>query len=305
VRRVHELAAYTLCVGGGHGGRACVLERWRIGATPDHWLLSVQYQHHVEAMDPESTPTLPLAYTNQRHGELDLDGDSQVTVEELCIALEVCTKEETEPKRFREILASNLTEPVQIHLAATSTFDEMIVNWAQNITDSGNSEVQYGTTSGAYAMVAPASWKTYTVEQDGLTYTSLPLFNATMTRLQANTRYYYIVGSTTDGFSAEYSFVSLPDPSIPAEQQPTTRMLAYGDQGTTIPMGTTVCKWIEAENAVNPFGMTLHVGDLAYAGQSRISTVCAVRPVVSHLRPSMSTCTHRCLWCCLLQACLV
>jgi hypothetical protein len=29
--------------------------------SSDHWLLSVQYQHHVETMDPESMPILPLA----------------------------------------------------------------------------------------------------------------------------------------------------------------------------------------------------------------------------------------------------
>lgn len=219
-------------------------------------------------MDPVSYPHLPLAWTNPRHNELDLDGDKQVSVEELCLSLEVCSKEETEPEMFQYILASNLTAPIQIHLAAGSTFDHMYVNWAQNITDTSNAIVKYGTVSGTYTASSPASWKTYTVSLLGFTYTSLPLFNATMTFLEPNTRYFYVVGSEQDGFSNEFSFVTFPDPTIPAVKQITTRMVTYGDQGTAIPMGTTVCKWVEAEHAQSPFGMLLHLGDLAYAGVS-------------------------------------
>jgi hypothetical protein len=227
-----------------------------------------QYQFHLELMDPSSTPVLPLSYTNLRHSELDLDGDKKVTVQELCIALEVCAEAETMPEVWDHILASNLTAPVQIHIAAGSTPDHVVMSWAQNVTDPQNAEVQWGTESGKYTMQAAASWKTYTVGRSGLTYTSFPLFHATMSGLVPNTRYYYIVGSEQDGFSDEFSFMSFPDPNIPPEQQMTTRMVTYGDQGTAIPMGTTVCKWVEAEHAQNPFGMLLHLGDLSYAGVS-------------------------------------
>ena len=237
-----------------------VLSFFRLSFSP------FQYKHHLQDMD--SNPTIPLSYSNQRHSQLDLNKDEGITAEELCLALEVCSAEDVEPEMFDWILTNNLTAPVQIHLAAGSTPDHMIVSWAQNITDTQNAQVHYGTQPGAYSMSAPASWRSYTVELNGFSYTSMPLFNATITFLTPGTRYYYIVGTDADGYSEENSFVSLPDPSIPPEKAATLRMATYGDQGTVIPMGATVCKWVIAEHEQNPFGLLLHLGDLAYAGVS-------------------------------------
>lgn len=229
-----------------------------------------EYQTHLEEMDPQATPRLPLAYTNLRHNELDLDGDEMITSEELCVAVEVCDPSEVEPSTYDWILSSNLTEPIQIHLAATTVPDHMTINWSQNVSNPADptGEVQWGTVSGKYTQSAQATWQNYTVSRSGLSYTSLPLFNATISGLLPNTAIYYIVGNSVDGFSPEFMFTTLPDPTVPAEKQITTRMVVYGDQGTVIPMGQTVCKWVEAENAQNPFGMLLHVGDLSYAGVS-------------------------------------
>lgn len=219
-------------------------------------------------MDPESTPSLPLSYTNIRHGELDLDHDKFVSFGELCMGLGVCAEEELEPARLANILASNWTEPIEIHMAATSKYDHMTIDWAQNTTETSSAEVRYGTVSGEYNQTAAASYKTYTVSLSILSYTSLPLFTATMLDLNPLTKYYYIVGNEVDGFSAELSFTSLPNPAWTAVDMPTTRLVTYGDQGVAIPLGATVCKWVEAEHAQNPFGAMLHVGDLAYAGVS-------------------------------------
>lgn len=233
-------------------------------------LSQTEYQQHLEEMDPSATPRLPLSYTNLRHNELDLDGDELITAQEMCVAVQVCDPAEVDTDVYEWILAANATEPVQIHLAAATVPDHITINWSQNCSDSTNptGEVQWGTVSGTYTESAPATWSNYTVTLMGLSYTSLPLFNATMTGLLPNTKIYYVVGNSIDGFSPEMAFTSLPDPTVPAEKQITTRMVVYGDQGTVIPMGQTVCKWVEAENAINPFGMLLHVGDLAYAGVS-------------------------------------
>ena len=107
----------------------------------------------------------------------------------------------------------------------------------------------------------------YSVTQDSLTYTSLPLFSAWIDSLAPSQQIFYRVGNPSEGFSPEYRFVSLPDSSEPQAPGSSAKMLVVGDMGTAIPMGATVCQWIEAELAANPtYNITLHAGDLAYAG---------------------------------------
>lgn len=203
---------------------------------------------------------------------LDLNADDSVTPQELCLSLGVCRPRHVRPRRWARILRAGEAEPTQIHLAATTTPERMLVSWAQNVSAEAYPAafVQWGYEAGGpYPFNSQAFVQRYNLTQHGMTYTSLPLFTANMGGLVAATAVYYRVGVSFEGverWSAEQRFTTLPDPALPPGKQLPTRMVTYGDQGTVIPMGAKVCKWVAEEHSRNPFTAMLHVGDLSYAG---------------------------------------
>lgn len=81
------------------------------------------------------------------------------------------------------------------------TSTSITVTW--NTTVDTDSEVDYGTATGSLGKKAVGT--TFQANA-GLGY----VHEATLTGLQPSTKYYYVVGSATDGFSAEKSFVTGP-----------------------------------------------------------------------------------------------
>ncbi|MBK7585997.1 MAG: metallophosphoesterase family protein [Myxococcales bacterium] len=79
----------------------------------------------------------------------------------------------------------------------------MTVTW--NTTAATTAEVHYGTSAGSYSKVVTATSNQATA---GLGY----IHEASITGLAPSTKYYYIAGSTSDGFTAEASFVTGPSP---------------------------------------------------------------------------------------------
>ena len=136
----------------------------------------------------------------------------------------------------------------------------------------GNSSVvEWGTEPGVYTMRSSpdtASSFTYTVPKrwwggfDGFIHETV------MTGLASNTRYFYRVGGNATSapavttWSNEFNFTS-PLPNTPDQA---TYFVAYGDQGTVMPLGFAVCDEVIADNANQAFDMVMHVGDLSYAG---------------------------------------
>ena len=79
----------------------------------------------------------------------------------------------------------------------------MAVTW--NTTAATAAEVQYGTASGSYTKTVTAK---STQANAGLGY----IHEVELTGLSPNTKYFYIAGSTADGFTAEASFTTGPVP---------------------------------------------------------------------------------------------
>jgi len=97
--------------------------------------------------------------------------------------------------------------PTFVRLSYTDdTATTMTVSW--NTTANATSEVQYGTSSGSYGQTVTGS---VIQANAGLGY----IHEATLKGLSPNTKYFYIAGSTADGFSAESTFTTGPnaDPS--------------------------------------------------------------------------------------------
>jgi len=82
--------------------------------------------------------------------------------------------------------------------------DSMTVTW--NTTASTSAEVQLGTATGSYTKTVKAK----SIQANaGLGY----IHEVELTGLTPSTKYYYIAGSTSDGFTAEASFTTGPVPS--------------------------------------------------------------------------------------------
>jgi len=236
-----------------------------------------EYHRYMTWMDPEDMPSVPFESIADRWMELDLDGSGYLTVDELCVGLKLCAPQDVRratgagglqsehPPLSAVLYAGETTLPQQVHLAMGESYDTVIVSWAQEGAVSGEVFVQYGPESGQYHYQHPASTHTYTVSQSGLSYTSMPLADANMTNLKASSSVFYRVGNEDLGWSEEFFFVSMPDTQHPTLDS-ISRWIVLGDMGTSIPMGASVCKYIEAQMEETPYNLTLHVGDLAYAG---------------------------------------
>ena len=151
----------------------------------------------------------------------------------------------------------------------TNSPTEMRVMWITPVAyDNGTAPVaEIGTKSGVYGTPVPGVSTTYTVPPrwwGGFTGTiqnvsrrvhhplssltthtsrkwltvAIPsswLLQVLFTGLTPSTRYYYRVGgraSGSDVWSAEFSFVAAPTPSLALE----TKIVTYGDMGTVMPL---------------------------------------------------------------------
>jgi len=111
------------------------------------------------------------------------------------------------------------------------------------------SAVRYGTTSGTYDTTIIGYTHTYT--QGGWRGF---IHDVILRTLAPNTKYYYVAGDETGGWSKEFSFVTKPPASADIN------VLVMGDISTT-----TNTKAVLAATIKQPYTLGLIAGDLSYA----------------------------------------
>ncbi|ELR18962.1 diphosphonucleotide phosphatase 1, putative [Acanthamoeba castellanii str. Neff] len=172
----------------------------------------------------------------------------------------------------------NYNEPMQGRLMLTGRQNEMRVMWTTR--DAVRPQVKFGTSPGNYDQSVGAATSTYRKEHmcgapanaEGWRDPGL-LHSAVLSNLRPDTRYYYVYGDPTFGFSAEASFVSEPHPG---QSDRVIHLFAFGDMGKTTQDNSTE-HWDSELASINtttliakdldarPMDLLLHIGDIAYA----------------------------------------
>lgn len=162
---------------------------------------------------------------------------------------------------------------MRIHIALTDKTGEMSVQWSTKSV--GKPVVKWGLQTGEYGAEAPAESVTYTRDElcghpaKGAGYIDPgQLHKATMTGLEPEKTYYYIVGDEVAGFSDEMSFRA---PGVRGADK-TLKMALVADMGQAMdPPGRdpeesrgslATTKHINQEEELD---LILHVGDVSYA----------------------------------------
>ena len=146
--------------------------------------------------------------------------------------------------------------PEQVRLSGTSDNSIMYVAWVQKANWTG-SMVEFGTSASKMEQAFfPASVHTYhSGNWKGFIY------NATLTGLKENTRYFYRVGSQKGGWSKSFSFRTFMNSGY---ESTTTSWAVIGDMGTNFQSDNTVARLKELVSTDQIVGI-LHNGDIAYA----------------------------------------
>ncbi|KAK9804531.1 hypothetical protein WJX73_005386 [Symbiochloris irregularis] len=150
------------------------------------------------------------------------------------------------------IQISNPNEPLQGHLALTKDPTEMKVQWTTR--DPGTPTVKYGTKSGTYTKTATGKTVTYNAQSmcgspanDTGYVPPGSLHRVNLTGLTTSTRYYYVFGDPSFGFSKEFTFLSAPKIG-PNE---TVHFLAIADLGHTELDGSNEYDYDESADPLN------------------------------------------------------
>ncbi|PRP80841.1 iron/zinc purple acid phosphatase-like protein-like isoform 1 [Planoprotostelium fungivorum] len=138
-------------------------------------------------------------------------------------------------------LASD-TEVRYVHLALTGNTTEMSVGWYTE--DASKSTVRWGDKPGDYPFSAVGTSSEW---HNDYGYNHF----ATIINLRPNTRYYYVCGDASGGWSREFSFKSAPVKGI------------YGDMGTENSQKTI--DRVSAKMQNGEIDWIYHVGDISYA----------------------------------------
>ncbi|HNP28805.1 MAG TPA: FG-GAP-like repeat-containing protein [Nitrospirales bacterium] len=133
------------------------------------------------------------------------------------------------------------------------------VVWRTDLNSADNSRVQYGTVAGTLTQTATGT----AVTRSGL---NVKDHIVTITGLTAATKYFYNVGTVTDGVqvfgTTQHFFVTAP----PIGSAMPVRAWVLGDSGNASVNQTNVLNAMVTETASNPPipNMILHMGDIAY-----------------------------------------
>jgi hypothetical protein len=155
-------------------------------------------------------------------------------------------------KRF--ITLFDDSDPQQIHIASVGDITDagIIVSWVTK-AQTGNSTVQYGTTSGSYSNSVTGDQYKFTDPNS----TAVVRWNhdVVLRGLNWATTYYYRVGDqAANKWSAELQFTTLTNNGI-------VRMAVYGDMGV---INSQSLDNLRSELTKKNLDMILHVGDFAY-----------------------------------------
>jgi len=152
------------------------------------------------------------------------------------------------------LLALACATPTQTHIALSGKAGEVWVTYSTTATDTGI--VQYGTSS-ASLTTNVSSVVTKFVDENYTAY----VHDAHITGLTPESRYYYRVGSDTDGWSKVFSF---------STKTKNITYAVYGDLGY---VNDNSIAQLTAEIEDGVFQQVLHVGDFAYNFQDSNGTV--------------------------------
>lgn len=161
------------------------------------------------------------------------------------------------------VQASNM--PTQVHIALAGVDSDghsnaMTVSWNTE-TDTKTTTVKYGTESGVYTTSSTGkSGKYYR------TYNHHVVLNV----LKPSTKYFYIVGDETDGWSAEHEFTSAP---LTSALRGNFSFAVFGDLGLF--NGDPSNNYIKSIQ--NEVDLVWHAGDVGYADDSFLHPDCVVK----------------------------
>ena len=129
--------------------------------------------------------------------------------------------------------------------------------WRTDLNSADNSQVKYGTVSGSLTQTATGT----AVTRSGL---NVKDHIVTLTGLTAATKYFYNVGTATDGIqgggTTNHFFVTAP----PVGSATPIRAWVLGDSGENSVNQRNVRDAMLNETAANPPDIILHMGDIAY-----------------------------------------
>ncbi len=140
-----------------------------------------------------------------------------------------------------------------------ATPTSITVVWRTDLNSADNSQVKYGTAAGSLTQTATGT----AVTRSGL---NVKDHLVTITGLTAATKYFYNVGTTTDGIqgggTANHFFVTAP----PVGSATPVRAWVLGDSGDAGVNQRNVRDTMLTETALNPPApnLILHMGDIAY-----------------------------------------
>jgi len=224
----------------------------------DGFVTLAELKQFADVMDPVEADEEPRTLSDETMRpflrQLDTDSDGLISWDEF----------HTQHHELAAVPAAGSPAPQQIHLALHTASTEMTVRWMAD-SPSTAGYVRLSTSPNGPWQVFTGGVTNYTLFNN--LYVSLPIFTVLVQGLTPCGRYYYQVGDNTT-WSSTISFQAAVDSSC-SSQQSVVSWLVYGDMGTVIPMGASVTKAILKEQAVSPFQITLHVGDLAYAGVNK------------------------------------
>lgn len=156
--------------------------------------------------------------------------------------------------------ATNLPSQVRIALAGTDSSGNsngMSISWSTE-TKPITSTVKYGKVSTQYDLQSIGKsvsyWETYHS-------------HVILSELEPNTKYYYIVGDDTDGWSKEYSFNSAP---LTSQLRGNFSFAVFADLGAVNGDPTNVY----IDSIKNDVDLVWHGGDVGYADDSFLHKDC-------------------------------
>lgn len=179
-------------------------------------------------------------------------------------------------------------EPLQIHLAATSSPSEMRVTWTSGaVTTLGRSVIQYGVSRTSLSRSAAAAATTYAAKDmcAAPATTESPrwfrdpghVFTGVMTNLTPNATYFYRVGDATSGSLSDVKqFIVPPAPGTAPTTTPMS-FVVFGDLAMPtsatgefrVPGGCGTTMALIERDIVNTtaraYVAVFHIGDLSYA----------------------------------------
>jgi len=162
---------------------------------------------------------------------------------------------------FASIVATYAdTTPQQLHLSLTQKKDEMVVMWMSD-GQTSTSSVIFWEDGSSTNYTATGSADRYVFPPD---YESPYIHTVKLTGLKTDTKYNYVCGDATGGWS-DIAYFNTRSSSPPSPQKPLV-FASIGDHGTSPDSHNVLNALLRAEDEEDiPFELLVHAGDISYA----------------------------------------